>query len=319
MSSHKQRNIKHSQLGIQPNDSVLQATRITNSCERSSSNQNHGEGLIGHGIEASKQAPLAQQVSDEISLSNLSVHGIFGAVADEETIEGFFGTSSAATFMQTVKKTVQQKVGGMTLSEQPRSTLLNPSMRPPGSGLRGAKQRSMEYVLPSRRRADALLTAYWQYVHVLYPYLDKKQIEDDFESLWKADGSIVDERSFMCLLNIIFALASQIDISTPIPERGRLANDFFTRATELLDVIDTGSVRSVESFLMLGQYFQSTSEPHPCWVYIGLAIRTAQSLGLHLAETTERINDVRVQQRLRKLWHGCILMDRVVRFRMLVS
>ena len=156
------------------------------------------------------------------------------------------------------------------------------------------------------------MAAYWEYVHVLYPYLDRAQMQEGYDNIWRGDGSVSDERSFLCLLNIIFALSSQIVGLTALEERERSATVFYLRARELLDVVETGSVHSVQSFLLLGQYFQSTNEPHSCWVFVGLGIRAAQSLGLHLPETSERVSDVRTRETLRKVWHGCILMDRVL-------
>ena len=247
---------------------------------------------------------------DEAGSSGPSVHAIIGATLDEDNTEGYFGTSSAGTFMQSVKKLVQQKVHGVP--PLPVSSPLAHGRTPPASGHYITQPKPVEYVLPSRRRADILMSCYWRYVHVLYPYLDKMHMEQDYEKLWKTDGSITDERSFMCLINVIFALSSQIDDLTPIRDRQGAAQVFYLRAKELLDIVETGSVRSVQCLLLLGQYYQSTSEPHPCWIFTGLAVRTAQSLGLHFTETSESAVDVRTRELLRKVWHGCILMDRVV-------
>jgi hypothetical protein len=243
-------------------------------------------------------------------LSTPAVHAIIGATQDEDAGEGYFGTSSAGTFMQSVKRLVQQKIHGVPANID--SARYAHIRSPPSSGHPTVQSKPVEYVLPSRRRADLLMSCYWTYVHVLYPYLDKTQMEQDYEKLWRADGSIDDERSFMCLINVIFALSSQIDESTPLADRQDSASVFYLRAKELLDIFDTGSVRWVQSLLLLGQYHQSTSEPHPCWIFTGLAIRTAQSLGLQLPETSEAIADTRSRELLRKVWHGCILMDRVV-------
>lgn len=228
---------------------------------------------------------------------------------DEDSREGFFGSSSAGTVMQSVQKMVQQTIGGV--SGQPSSQHVQ-TQNLPASGHKTMQQKPVDYILPSRRKADILTSLYWRYVHVLHPYLDKAQMQKDYENIWKADTPIVDERSYMCLMNVIFALCSQIDESTPIEERRQSAHVFYLRAKELLDIVDSGTVRSVQSFLMLAQYFQSTSEPHPCWIFTGLAIRTAQSLGLQMAETSERVTDIRTRELLRKVWHGCIFMDRAV-------
>jgi hypothetical protein len=48
---------------------------------------------------------------------------------------------------------------------------------------------------------------------------------------------------------------------------------------------------------------------HQCWMVIGLAVRTAQSLGLHLPETSAQISSPRRQQMTRRFWYGCVLMD----------
>ena len=264
---------------------------------------------IDSGIIETHKTQTAER-TDEVSPSEHSVHAIIGNM-DEDSSAGFFGSSSAGTFMQNVRKMVQQKVGHV--SEQPNSSQHHIHTKNLSTSGRGAIQsRPVEYVLPSRRRADILMACYWKYVHTLYPYLDKIQIDQDYEKLWRAADTIADEKSYMCLMNVMFALSSQIDNSTPTEDRQKLAHVFYIRARELLDIVEAGSVRSVQSMLLLGQYFQSTSEPHPCWIFTGLAVRTAQSLGLHLAETSERVTDIRTRELLRKMWHGCILMDRVV-------
>lgn len=156
------------------------------------------------------------------------------------------------------------------------------------------------------------MEVYWRRVHVLYPFLDKAQTEDDYNKVWRGSDSWQDERSFICLLNIIFALASRIVKSGGSAEEDDPATIYYRRAEALLEIVKPGSIRSVQSFLLLGQYFQSTNEPHPCWMFIGIGIRTAQSLGLNSGATSERVCDPRKRELVRKVWHGCILMDRVL-------
>ena len=292
---------------IQP---IFRSANTSQSCESPSAPDSRETDFVESDVTGPRQSQEAEPQPEEVSPSEHSVHAIIGATLDEDSREGFFGSSSAGSFMQNVKKMVQQKVGGIL--EQPTASRHIHKQTPPALGHNTLQSKPVEYVLPSRRRADILMSHYWRYVHVLYPYLDKMHMEDDYEKLWKGEGSITDEKSYMCLLNVIFALSSQIDDSTLIEGRQQSAHVFYVRARELLDVVETGSVRSVQTLLLLGQYYQSTSEPHPCWIFTGLAIRTAQSLGLHLAETSECVADIRTRELLRKVWHGCILMDRVV-------
>ena len=253
---------------------------------------------------------IATRVDRAPEYRDRSVHAIIGAVADEENEEGFFGTSSAGAFMHLVKRMVEQRLAGGQ-SESPdsyRTQTAGPRLVPND----GKRTRQHDYVLPTRAKANGLMSVYWRYVHMLYPYLDKDQMQEDYEKLWTGTGSISDERSFMCLLNSMFALSSQLDSSIVPRERGRSAAVFYERARELLDLTEKASVRSVISYLLLGQYFESTNEPQPCWIFVGFAIRTAQSLGLHLPGTSERVADTKTREMLRKVWHGCVMMDRTV-------
>ncbi|RDW80270.1 hypothetical protein BP6252_04908 [Coleophoma cylindrospora] len=215
--------------------------------------------------------------------------------------------NGVGAFMHELQRVVEQK---LSKGSQPTPFALgrkDDHLRPSSPELEG----HVNYVLPPRKQADSLMAAYWKYLHTLYPYLDKKQTEEDYDKTWKGDDSVSDERTFLCLLNIIFALCCRLTGSTT-SEREYLAAVFYQRARKLLDVGKMGSVRSVQSYLLFGQYFQSTNEAHSCWMFVGLAIRTAQSLGLHLPETSERQSDIRTREMFRKVWHGCILMDRLV-------
>lgn len=212
--------------------------------------------------------------------------------------------------MQNVKKLVEQKLCGNSnsITPLPSTNQSNLPIMVPSNQL---QHKHIDYILPSRKRADVLMSLYWKFVHELYPFLDKEQVRNDYDKIWSGEDSVSEERSFLCLLNIIFALTSQMDSSFDAEHKLRSATVFYMRARELLDVAEMASVRAVQCFLLLGQYFQSTNEPHPCWVFVGLAIRTAQSLGLHLPQTTEVVADIRTREMLRRVWYGCVLMDNV--------
>lgn len=257
------------------------------------------------------QAYKAQTADDASPYDDRSVHAIIGATLDEQYNDGFFGSSSAGSFMQTVKTMVEQSLTGAKSPGQPFSRRVD-DHQPLLFSSQDLNQKHMEYVLPLRKSADLLMSLYWKQVHVLYPFLDKAQMQEEYNNLWSGDGKVSDARSLLCLLNVIFALSSQMDSSTAPEERERIATSFYLRALELLDLLGTGSVRSVQLFLLLGMYCQSTNNSYQCWTFIGLGIRTAQSLGLHLPETSERAPDIRTREMLRKVWHGCILMDRAL-------
>ncbi|KAK5229845.1 hypothetical protein LTR96_003457 [Exophiala xenobiotica] len=249
--------------------------------------------------------------SDDPSQGGVTL-AMIGARTYESHSQEFNDSSSAGSFIQYVRRVVEQKIAGTSAHTRAVLITLGQDNQPLMVPDEGIDHSHADYALPTRKRADNLVAAYWQYVHTLYPILGRRLTQADYESLWRGDGPSGHERSFLCLLNIMFALSSQITLTTPPRERQGLAAVFYDRAKKLLDLETTTSVRHVQILLLFGLYLQSTNEPHQCWIFVGLAVRTAQSLELHRPETSQRLSDTNARNLLRRVWHGCVLMDRVL-------
>lgn len=236
---------------------------------------------------------------------------MIGSIDDENPSKGFFGSSSAGSFISQVRKVVDQKLGptkGNSLLSGSEATNFQTTQTitsPQG-------QKVISSLLPSRKQADILMATYWNAVYPLYPYLDKVETIQFYEKLWTSRDSSSTNEDFLCLLNLIFALSSQLDLENTPQQRRKSSQIFFERAQQFMNIWKTGSIQSIQALLILAQYLQSTNEPYQCWVFVGLAIRTAQSLGLHLAETGQQAGSPRKREILTRVWHGCILMDRVI-------
>ena len=118
----------------------------------------------------------------------------------------------------------------------------------------------------------------------------------------------------MCTFNVIFALGCQL-LKTIVPDqRQALSNTYFKRAQELLqlNLWGPGSPELVRCLLLMGQYLQSTNTHNQCWMAVGHAVRIAQSLGLHLPEDSARKTSAYEREMSRRIWHSCVLMDRVL-------
>ncbi|KAK2684442.1 hypothetical protein QWA68_016480 [Fusarium oxysporum] len=110
------------------------------------------------------------------------------------------------------------------------------------------------------------------------------------------------------------ALGSQFSKAVPPGERKRMGQTFWERALALYDPRPQqgASLEGVQCFLMMGLFLQSTHQSHQSWMIVGSAVRMAQSLGLHLCRTTAQNEDIRHVEMMRKVWHGCVFMDRVM-------
>ncbi|KAL4814443.1 fungal-specific transcription factor domain-containing protein [Aspergillus spinulosporus] len=240
------------------------------------------------------------------------VNAMMGSV-EERPSQEFFGSSSAASFMRQIKTAVDKRVS----SPNQRTPEISAESRLRSSLVSPQKERQSaihDYVLPPRKMADNLMNVYWHYVFPLYPLVDSIRLREEYPRIWTGEPLQSDENMLMCTFNVIFALACQLaDFIVP-EEREASAAAFFSRAKDLLhfNLWDSGSAALIQCLLLMAQYLQSTNSAHQCWIVTGLAVRNAQSMGLHLPQTIACLHSPQEQQLARKIWHGCVLMDRVI-------
>jgi len=177
-------------------------------------------------------------------------------------------------------------------------------------------------VLPRRRVADDLLGQYWEFVHILFPVLHEPTFMTAYEKSWTSQpdgGTISDERCrefeealFFSTLNIMLALGTRFSNSVPETEKRDTARDFYNRSRQIFayDVLDCSSIPVLQLVLLQGIYLQSTTEVSRCWNVIGVATRMAQSLGVHLDQTSQRQKPIYAREMGRRLWHSCLVLDR---------
>ncbi|KAK1995023.1 fungal-specific transcription factor [Colletotrichum falcatum] len=155
---------------------------------------------------------------------------------------------------------------------------------------------------------------YWHYVDPLYPFLDRPKFEHSYRALFAGTSIDADERIFASTLNLVFALSTQLSESIPPEQRVSSSQAYFKRAQDLLQfsLWDTGSVELIQCLLIMSQYLQSTNNPHQTWMVVGSVVRIAQGLGLHLPETSSGLASESERNLVKRIWHGCLLMDRMI-------
>ena len=234
-----------------------------------------------------------------------------GLVSEPSDNPEFFGCSSAGSFMQQIRAGIDLKLGIHSRSSEPRTG------RRLGSLQQYAETSTshiaeFEYVLPSRKIADILVQSYWERVYPTYPFLDNISFQEAYQALWTGTQPKMNERVLVCTVNVIFALGSQVSDMLRPEERKKTGDMYFDRAQSLLEGYfwDVESIDLISCFLLTGVYLQTVNIPRKCWMIIGHAIRMAQSLGLHLPEAHADRQSSRSTEVARRIWHGCVLMDR---------
>jgi hypothetical protein len=226
----------------------------------------------------------------------------------------YFGGSSAGSFTKQIKAAIDARLGKSSAPASSRNPAALAGTASPGSrdAAHNTVSDDVNYVLPGRRQADHLMDLYWHYVDPLYPFLERDTWLRHYASIFAGTPLGTNERIFVSTLNTIFALSTQLIESLQPEQRDATSRVYFQRAQILLrlSLWEPGSLELVQCLLLMGQYLQTTSNAHQTWMIIGVAVRTAQSLGLHLPETSAGITDPVERELVRRLWHGCVLMDR---------
>ena len=170
--------------------------------------------------------------------------------------------------------------------------------------------------LPHRFVADRLVDAYFKFRHPMNSCLHEETFRRRYARLWLSEDLCGEEATennlaWFGLVNLIFAFGSdhaQVTVRTSV-DRTR----FFKRAKTLVfsGLLQAGSIELVQALLLMGQYLHGSLELNNCWTVVGLAIRMAQGLGLHL-EASNFSSDIIEQEIRKRVWWSCFIIDRVL-------
>lgn len=219
--------------------------------------------------------------------------------------------ASMSSFMHQIR-TVMIRQTGSSQRHRPAKTYIHELG---GHGRKPSRSLfDMDFVLPPRQTADHLMNAYWRYVAPMYPFLDKDEVDSSYDAIWTGKPLNESGPLFLCVLNAIFSLTCLCDPAIRPEDRNIRGDTFYKRARASLDLelIQSRSVLSVQCFLLLGLYLQSTEESQECWYFVGLAVRTAQGIGLDLPSISAHAENDKRKTLLQRVWYGCILMDRAL-------
>ncbi|KAF7978567.1 hypothetical protein HWV62_45496 [Athelia sp. TMB] len=209
--------------------------------------------------------------------------------------------------------------------------------------LQREQDRESQVRLPDRETQERLLEVYFAYVHPSFPVVDK----DGFWEVWRNGhdtpvGSPASESStsgspftrrrrhtppllLLAMLAIAERFAPTVAPGTPTPPRDAAvmwpAGDAHLDAAKTLLAASAASSRpsTCQALLLLGYREIGIGAMAQAWVFVGLAIRMAQDLGLHRAADGwaraglgGRLFDARELSERRRIWWGAVQLDRYV-------
>ncbi|CAI6095920.1 unnamed protein product [Clonostachys chloroleuca] len=237
--------------------------------------------------------------------------------SSEGDIANHLGESSPMAFVRSMLRTIGKNDSPLHAT----NTKPNDGSKPERSYLSPQSQDGdLDPVsLPTRRVADGLVKAFWEYMHPLLPILHKPTFMRSYRLQWMGEDEACpsqspgsqDDPPFLSTLNIVFAISCQFSDQITTTRKRVFADTFYRRSRRLFadEFLDYPTLATVQLLLLTGVYLQSTVHANRCWNIVGSAIRTAQSLGLHLDRTAG--NKSQLQREMeRRVWHTCVFLDR---------
>ncbi|KAG6996936.1 hypothetical protein FOFC_07909 [Fusarium oxysporum] len=231
----------------------------------------------------------------------------------------FFGDSSAVSFTTQINSAVNARLGQNQTPSTSEAANDDDEVNVTAA-LEAASTSSSDcidllaFALPPRNFSDQLLQDYYDLVWVILPTHDWAIFRQDYNAVWAGGETKIPVRPLHCMINMALALGSQFSQAVEPGKRRELGQTFWKRALVLFDprIQERASLEGVQCLLLMGLFLQSTHQSHQCWMVVGSAVRLAQSLGLHLSGTTTLTKNVRDMEMLRRTWHGCVFMDRIM-------
>lgn len=176
-------------------------------------------------------------------------------------------------------------------------------------------------VLPMRRSADNFVSCFGEFVFPMFPVIHRPSFLRKYERLWVDNAETppdftteAEEATFTSTLNLVFALGCKFSSLVDAGQKASVADNFYQRSRQAypFDILDSTSVSLVQMLLLTGVYLQSTEYASRCWNVVGLAIRMAMSLGLHVDNSSRKATTQVEREMRRRIWHTCVTLDRLL-------
>ncbi|CAF9927960.1 MAG: hypothetical protein ALECFALPRED_003918 [Alectoria fallacina] len=229
----------------------------------------------------------------------------------------YMGDASTLSFLQLLRMIVETTVGPSPFTMDPERHKIKeiPFSLP--------SDTELTHLLPDRQTALILVDSFFVNTHALVEVFDEKEFLKKMDRCY-SDPLTVDH-IFLCHLNLVFA----IGLSFATPEPGSLEAEiidtlranhpdqseiFFLHAKGINNPIigfEDADLWSIQALLLMALYMLMKSRRNPAFAYIGMAVRTAYTLGLHREETLV-VFPAEQQSARRNLWRSLFILDRFI-------
>ncbi|KAF5700197.1 hypothetical protein FGLOB1_10920 [Fusarium globosum] len=264
-----------------------------------------GEVLL-HDVEESQE--------EEILLPEIvNLHHDLGCLlADAHGEYRYMGAESGASFNSAVRSWMLRMGAGTRSKEKDKDKIPGmlkvspPSVKSPLTDVASSPGNPCQF--PSQDLLSACAARFFEQVHCLYWIYSAESFYTRLETTYSGDNAQM-TASWLCSLHGIVALCASCEPSPNGLVNGQRAHDSLEMAKSLVTrVCDEADLDSIRALIVLSLAFQSNGFTNSAYLHIGLAVRIAFSLGLHLDKYSTKSRVVS-QAHARRLWWTLYLVD----------
>ncbi|KAG0043497.1 hypothetical protein BGZ83_011336 [Gryganskiella cystojenkinii] len=184
---------------------------------------------------------------------------------------------------------------------------------PPNNPLTGympVPQENVSLIMPSVDVMDHLLSVHFRFVHPVLPMLHFKTLSDQIHRHESPPSHLL-----FAILGLSSRFSDDAAFRTPQPGADRPpCTIFYERAKYFIkDEYDNSQLGTVQALLLMAIQQMGFCENQRAWLYVGMAIRMAQDLGLNkdMSEQEQSRNRLLAELR-RRTWWSCYVVERLV-------
>lgn len=168
--------------------------------------------------------------------------------------------------------------------------------------------------LPPFELAKVLYRAQHAYIGTIFSFLSDRDFNERLELVYSRSPEAQDREGCLvyCQILLVFAFGQMYSINQWVGNDGPPGFAYFKAALDFLpDVHEDGSILFIEVLSYVAYYMQTLNRRDAAYLYIGIALRMAISLGLHQEVTDQEIGD-REREHRRRVWWSTYSMERLL-------
>ncbi|KAJ5390852.1 C6 transcription factor [Penicillium cataractarum] len=235
----------------------------------------------------------------------------------------FFADRTSRFLSKKIRESASEHSTLLSISQlnQSASTLLLPDYLDQDQSCKTTRNFSndQEFEELTRAQEEYFIDLLWQTFHCIYPVIIEDEFREYYDSTWTAtdDGT---KRNSSALVDSLLAVCMQYGSSfLTSDDQGNMSGSHVEAAlrtghalhrrsqTLILNELERPSVLTLQSQLYCVIFLCNDSSLNSAYSYLGLAARTAQTLGIH-AQSRDELSS-REKQLHRRIWSTLFTLD----------